>query len=201
MLKAPAEALPSTRSCTPTRGRQHPTALRTPRRRRSGGWAAQEVTGFRVCSHPWGMGPSPPHPATLPAHRDDGGAGGSAPVQGGGCNVHPCNIPTGPAAPPVPPLLGRDLARPGQHISPVPQAMRWAQSILTRQHLAPEASLSPQPRGGGNSEVLQAAWASHAPATQQQVPGVPGCAPGLAVGCSCARASSLSLEAQRSTCM
>ncbi|XP_009324651.1 PREDICTED: niban-like protein 1 [Pygoscelis adeliae] len=50
-----------------------------------------------------------------------------------------------------------DLA-PGQHASLIPWAPRWAWNILNGQHLAPEVSLCPQPRGGGSGKVPPAAW-------------------------------------------
>lgn len=55
-LKAPAEALPSARSWTHTLGRWHCAAFGIPWNCGLGGWAAQEATDFRVCSHPWGTG-------------------------------------------------------------------------------------------------------------------------------------------------
>lgn len=201
MLKAPAEASPSTCFCTHTSGRQHCTALRTPRRRGSGGWASQEVTG----SHAWGTGSRDPLLLTQPLcqHTE---------IMAGLEALPPCREEDATCIPATFPLVLRcllfllclaetlpDLA-PGQHTSLVPCALRWAWNILNGQHLAPEVSLCPQPRGGGSGEVPQAAWVSHAPATQQQVPAAPGCAPRLAAGHSPTRASSLSPEAQHSTC-
>lgn len=193
MLKAPAEALPSACSCTHTSGRQPRIALGTPQRRGSGGWAAQEATGFRVCSHSWGMGCRDPLLLTQPL-------GQHTEITAGLEALPPCREQDATCIPATFPLALRcllfllclaqtlpDLA-PGQHTSLVPWAPRWARSILNGQHLAPEVSLCPQPRGGGSGEVPGAAWVSHAPATRQQVPGAPGCAPRLAAGwqpCPC----------------
>lgn len=116
--------------------------------------------------------PFPPPPATAPAHQDHGEAEGSAPMQGGGCDTHPCDVLTGPLLPPLPPLL----VRPGSGVAQKPCTLRWAQSIPEGQHLAPKVPLCPQPRVGGSREVLPAAWVTQSPATRLQVSRVPGCA-------------------------